>query len=77
MTTTTTYQADKAQESLTTRRAARARKALEVAAVCCLLGGAVGIHRALQMEQATDTMLCLAGSFGACVMVCYLYFRRE
>src|SRR5438105_3009361 len=49
-------------------------KALEIAAVGCLLAGAIGILRAIHMEHARDALLCLLGSFGTCGFVCYLYF---
>src|SRR5262245_24503687 len=49
-------------------------KGLELGAVGCLLAGALGILKAVHMEQASDALLCLLGSFGTCGFVCYLYF---
>ena len=56
------------------RRLFKPEKALELAAVGCLLAGAVGIVKAAHMEHASDALLCLLNSFGTCVFVCYLYF---
>ena len=49
-------------------------RGLEIGAVGCLLAGALGILKAIHMEQASDALLCLLGSFGTCGFVCYLYF---
>ena len=51
-----------------------AEKALELAVLACLVGGAVGVLKALQMEHAGDALLCLFGSLGTCGFVSYLYF---
>lgn len=51
-----------------------AEKGLEIGAVGCLLAGALGILKAIHMEQASDALLCLLASFGTCGFVCYLYF---
>jgi hypothetical protein len=56
------------------RRPWTPEKTLELAAVGCLLAGAVGILKAAHMEHASDALLCLFGSFGTCGFVCYLYF---
>jgi hypothetical protein len=55
----------------------RADKICELAVLVCLLAGAVGIMLAPTMCQVDDVLLCLAGSIGACTLVCYLYFQQE
>jgi len=50
---------------------------LELAVMGGLLGGAAGIFKAIQMERPTDILLCLFGSFTACGLICYVYFRRD
>jgi|ERR1043166_3879895 hypothetical protein len=66
-------------ETMKSRKSAEKRrwtaeKGLEIGAVGCLLGGALGILKAIHMEQASDALLCLLASFGTCGFVCYLYF---
>jgi hypothetical protein len=58
----------------TGKRRWTAEKGLEIGAVGCLLAGALGILKAIHMEQASDALLCLLASFGTCGFVCYLYF---
>ena len=64
----------RAPKKLGEKRKWTPEKGLEVGAVGCLLAGALGILRAIHMEQAGDALLCLLGSFGTCGFVCYLYF---
>ena len=64
----------RARNKRNTKRRGAVEKGLEVGVVGCLLAGAFGILRAILMEQAVDVLLCLLGSFGACGLVCYLYF---
>jgi hypothetical protein len=59
------------------KRGWRALKGLEVAAAGCLLAGGYDILMAVRMPQASDVLLCLFGSFGACGLVCYLYFNSR
>ncbi len=49
----------------------------EHAAVACLFLGALAILKASMMERVWDAVFCLAGSIGACTLVCYLYFQRD
>jgi len=50
---------------------------LDYAVLGCLIGGALAIIKALEMQQALDALVCLPASVGAVTLVCYLYFRRE
>ena len=63
-----------APKNSTGKRRWSPEKGLEIGAVGCLLAGALGILKAIHMEQASDALLCLLGSFGTCGFVCYLYF---
>ena len=64
----------RARNKHSTKRGLTTEKGLELGAVGCLLAGALGILKAIHMEQASDALLCLLGSFGTCGFVCYLYF---
>ena len=61
----------------TAKHTSKAQSVLNFAALGCLLAGAVGILRALEMERAGDGLLCLLGSLAACGLVCYLYFHKD
>lgn len=64
-------------ETAAPKRASAAEATLNFAAVGCLVAGMVGIIRAVEMQQASDGLLCAIGSLAACALVCYLYFRNE
>ena len=49
---------------------------LNVAALGCLVAGAVAIIRAVEMERVGDGLLCVVSALAACSLVCYLYFRK-
>ncbi len=55
----------------------RIDRIVDRAAQACLLLGARAILKASMMDRACDAVVCLAGSIGACTLVCYLYFQRD
>ena len=54
----------------------QAHPVLNVAALGCLVAGAVAIIRAVEMERVGDGLLCVVSALAACSLVCYLYFRK-
>jgi hypothetical protein len=64
----------KARNTRSNKRNWITEKRLDAGAVGCLFAGALGILKAVHMEQASDALLCLLASFGTCGFVCYLYF---
>lgn len=50
---------------------------LELGALLCLFGGAIGIAKAPSLQSSCDMMVCLGASIAVCTWVCYLYFQRE
>ncbi len=65
------------QDRAVSQRHSTAQTVLNFAALGCLLAGAIGIVKAVEMEQAGDGLLCLLGSLVACGLVCYLYFHQD
>lgn len=60
------------------KRASTSGSALmEFAVLGLLLAGAIGILKAIQMENPLDVLLCLLGSLSGCGLVCWVYFRRD
>lgn len=57
--------------------AARGSAVMEFAVLGLLLAGAVGILKAIQMDNPLDVLLCLLGSTSGCGLVCWVYFRRD
>ncbi len=64
-------------ETAQPKRSSAAETTLNFTAAGCLIAGIVGIIKAVEMQQATDGMLCALGAAAACVLVCYLYFRND
>jgi hypothetical protein len=50
---------------------------LNLAGLGCLIGGAIGIIQAVEMEQAGEGVLCLLASIAATSLVCYLFFQNR
>jgi len=65
------------QETVQPKRSSAAENTLNITALGCLVAGIVGIIQAAQMQHATDGLICVVGSMAACVLVCYLYFRKD
>jgi UDP-N-acetylmuramyl pentapeptide phosphotransferase/UDP-N-acetylglucosamine-1-phosphate transferase len=63
-------------ETVRPKRTSPAETTLNFTALGCLVAGIVGIIKAVEMQRATDGLLCVLGSLAACVLVCYLYFRN-
>jgi hypothetical protein len=57
-------------------RNASAETVVGFAIIGCLVAGAVGIDKAMEMQNGWDVLLCLLGSVAAFGMVFYVYFRR-
>ena len=57
-------------------RYASAETVVGFAVIGCLVAGAVGIDKALEMTSGIDVLLCLLGSVAAFGMVFYIYFRK-
>jgi hypothetical protein len=74
---TTTHNEATVQDQPSPRRASGAEKALNFAALGCLVLGAFGIMRAVEMEHFADGLLCLFASIGSSALVCYLYFSQD
>jgi hypothetical protein len=51
--------------------------ALDWAVFGCLAAGAVGIMKALNMEKASDVLICLVGSVLAFGTVFYMHVRKD
>jgi len=68
---------DSAEPTAAKRSATHGAAILEFAVFGGLLAGAAGIFKATQMDRPIDILLCLAGSFTGCALVCYFYFRRD
>ena len=64
-------------EATEPKRASGAEATLNFAAAGCLVAGMVGIIKAVEMQRASDGLLCVIGSLAACALVCFLYFRNE
>ena len=64
-------------ETARAKRSSPAETTLNFTALGCLVAGVVGIIKAVEMQRATDGLLCALGSLAACVLVCYLYFRHD
>jgi UDP-N-acetylmuramyl pentapeptide phosphotransferase/UDP-N-acetylglucosamine-1-phosphate transferase len=65
------------REAAEPKRASGAEATLNFAAAGCLVAGMVGIIKAVEMQRATDGLLCVIGSLAACALVCFLYFRND
>ena len=65
------------QDTTESRRTAASDSALNFAALVCMVAGGIGIVKAMQMQLASDGLLCALGSVTACVLVGYLYFRKD
>lgn len=75
--TTQTSAETKSQDTTATTRVSEAETAIGFAVMGCLVAGAVGIVKALEMERASDVLLCLLGSVAAFGFVIYIHFRRD
>lgn len=64
-------------QTTTTERGNSGDTVVGFAVLGCLVAGAVGIDRALNMPSGFDVLLCLLGSVAAFGMVFYIYFRRN
>lgn len=51
--------------------------ALDWAVFGCLAAGAVGIIKALDMDKASDVLLCLIGSVLAFGVVFYMHIQKD
>jgi hypothetical protein len=58
-------------------RYASAETVVGFAVIGCLVAGAVGIDKAMDMASGIDVLLCLLGSVAAFGMVFYIYFRKS
>jgi hypothetical protein len=72
--TTTQTQTD--NQSIKVDRHESAETVVGFAVMGCLVAGAVGIDKALNMQNGLDVLLCLLGSVAAFGMVFYIYFRK-
>jgi uncharacterized integral membrane protein len=50
---------------------------MDFAVLGILLGGAIGMVKATQMENPLDVLICLLGSVTGCALICFVYFRRD
>jgi hypothetical protein len=58
-------------------RNASAETVVGFAVIGCLIAGAVGIAKAMDMDSGWDVLLCLLGSVAGFGMVFYIYFRKS
>jgi hypothetical protein len=58
-------------------RSSSAETVVGFAVMGCLVAGAGGVLKALQMESGFDVLLCLLGSVAAFGTVYYIYFGRR
>ena len=67
----------KSQDTTAHKHTSDAETALGFAVMGCLAAGAVGIVKALEMERASDVLLCLLGAVAAFGFVICLYIRKD
>ena len=60
-----------------TARSSSADAALGLAVIGCFVAGAVGILKALDMQNGFDVLLCLLGSVASFGAVIYIYLGRR
>jgi uncharacterized membrane protein YuzA (DUF378 family) len=66
-----------AENRIRTERTAGGETALGFAVIGCLVAGAVGIMKALEMNSGFDVLLCLLGAVAAFGTVFYLYLGKH
>jgi hypothetical protein len=66
-----------AENRIKTERTSSGETALGFAVIGCLVAGAVGIFKALEMRTGFDVLLCLLGSVAAFGIVFYLYLSKR
>ena len=64
-------------QTATTERGNSGETVVGFAVLGCLVAGAVGILKALEMQTGFDVLLCLLGSVASFGMVFYICFRRS
>ncbi len=65
------------EESIEPKRGFTGDAALNFASFGCLVAGMVAVVKAVDMQQASDGLLCAVGSVAAWALVCYLYLRSQ
>jgi UDP-N-acetylmuramyl pentapeptide phosphotransferase/UDP-N-acetylglucosamine-1-phosphate transferase len=65
------------RENAEPKRSSPAESMLNFTAILCFVAGVVGIIKAVEMQLASDGLLCAGGSLAACALVGFLYFRNE
>ena len=65
------------EEGLEPRRRFDGDAALNFASFGCLVAGVVAMLKAVDMQRASDGLLCAVGSLTACALVGFLYFRND
>jgi len=60
-----------------TKRISKTSPVLNLVALVCLIGGAVGALKATEMQRAGDAVLFLFMSISVSCFVCYLYFKND
>jgi hypothetical protein len=72
-----TTQTQTENQTVKVDRNAGAETVVGFAIIGCLVAGAVGIDKALDMQNGWDVLLCLLSSVAAFGMVFYIYFRKD